>query len=38
MSRRAEGDLIAVMQSDVYALTVSPLGFLSHPAPGEILV
>jgi len=32
------GDLIAVFQSGAYGLTASPLGFLSHPGPGEILV
>jgi diaminopimelate decarboxylase len=32
------GDLIAVLQSGAYGLTASPLGFLSHPAPGEIVV
>jgi diaminopimelate decarboxylase len=32
------GDLIAIFQSGAYGLTASPTGFLSHPAPGEILV
>lgn len=32
------GDLVAVFQSGAYGLTASPLGFLSHPAPGELLV
>jgi len=32
------GDLVAVFQSGAYGLTASPLGFLSHPAPAEILV
>ena len=32
------GDLIAVFQSGAYGLTASPLGFLSHPPAGEILV
>jgi diaminopimelate decarboxylase len=32
------GDLIVLFQSGAYGLTASPLGFLSHPAPGEILV
>jgi diaminopimelate decarboxylase len=36
---RAEvGDLIVVLQSGAYGLTASPLAFLSHPAPREILV
>ncbi len=32
------GDLIVVFQSGAYGLTASPLGFLSHPAPAELLV
>ncbi|MGH8177103.1 MAG: pyridoxal-dependent decarboxylase, exosortase A system-associated [Steroidobacter sp.] len=32
------GDLIVVLQSGAYGLTASPLGFLSHPAPQELLV
>lgn len=32
------GDLFVVFQSGAYGLTASPLGFLSHPHPGEILV
>lgn len=32
------GDLIGIFQSGAYARTASPLGFLSHPAPAEILV
>lgn len=32
------GDLIAVLQSGAYGLTASPLGFLSHPPPAELLV
>lgn len=31
------GDLVAVYQSGAYGLTASPLGFLSHPAPVELL-
>jgi diaminopimelate decarboxylase len=31
-------DLIAVFQSGAYGPTASPIGFLSHPGPGEILV
>lgn len=34
----ARGDLVAIMQSGAYALSASPSGFLSHPAPAEILV
>jgi len=32
------GDLIGVFQSGAYARTASPLGFLSHRTPAEILV
>lgn len=34
----APGDLIGVLQSGAYARSASPLGFLSHPAPPEVLV
>lgn len=32
------GDLIGIFQSGAYGLTASPLGFLSHPTPAEVLV
>jgi diaminopimelate decarboxylase len=32
------GDLVAVLQSGAYGLTASPTAFLSHPAPGELLL
>lgn len=32
------GDLVAVLQSGAYGLTASPVGFLSHPLPAEIMV
>lgn len=32
------GDLVAVQQSGAYGLTASPVGFLSHPMPAEVLV
>jgi len=32
------GDLIAIFQAGAYGLTASPTGFLSHPAPVEVLV
>lgn len=32
------GDLIAVLQSGAYGLSASPVGFLSHPMPAEIMV
>ena len=38
MARAEPGDLIAVFQSGAYGLTASPLGFLSHPPPAEILL
>jgi diaminopimelate decarboxylase len=38
LAQAAEGDLIAVLQSGAYGLTASPLGFLSHRAPAEVLV
>lgn len=38
LAKAEEGDLVAVLQSGAYGLTASPLGFLSHPAPAEVLV
>jgi diaminopimelate decarboxylase len=38
MAQAQEGDLIAVLQSGAYGFTASPLAFLSHPAPAEILL
>jgi diaminopimelate decarboxylase len=32
------GDLVGVLQSGAYARSASPLGFLSHPSPPEVLV
>jgi diaminopimelate decarboxylase len=32
------GDLVAVLQSGAYGRTASPLGFLSHPAPAEVII
>jgi diaminopimelate decarboxylase len=32
------GDLVAVLQSGAYGLSSSPVGFLSHPMPAEVLV
>ncbi|MEM8948031.1 MAG: type III PLP-dependent enzyme [Pseudomonadota bacterium] len=31
------GDLVAVLQSGAYGLSASPVGFLSHPMPAEVL-
>lgn len=33
-----EGDLIAVMNSGAYGLSASPVNFLSHNPPGEVIV
>jgi diaminopimelate decarboxylase len=33
-----EGDLVAVLQSGAYGFSASPINFLSHPHPQEILV
>jgi diaminopimelate decarboxylase len=38
LARAEEGDLVAVLQSGAYGFSASPLGFLSHPPPAEILV
>jgi len=32
------GDLVAILQSGAYGLSASPVGFLSHPLPREVLV
>jgi diaminopimelate decarboxylase len=32
-----EGDLVAVLQSGAYGYTASPLAFLGHPPPAEVL-
>ena len=38
MAHADVGDLIVVLQSGAYGLTASPLRFLGHPAPAEVLV
>jgi diaminopimelate decarboxylase len=38
LPRANEGDLVAVYQSGAYGYTASPLHFLGHPPPREILV
>jgi diaminopimelate decarboxylase len=38
LARAEVGDLVAVLQSGAYGFTASPLGFLSHPSPAEILI
>ena len=37
IARHVAGDLFGVFLSGAYARTSSPLGFLSHDAPGEVL-
>jgi diaminopimelate decarboxylase len=32
------GDLVGIFQSGAYGRSASPLGFLSHPTPPEVLV
>ena len=32
------GDLVAIFQSGAYGRSASPLGFLSHPAPADVLL
>ena len=36
--RCEEGDLVGIFQSGAYALSASPLEFLSRPSPAEVLV
>jgi diaminopimelate decarboxylase len=38
LPRLEEGDLIAIHGSGAYGLTASPLHFISHPLPREVLV
>lgn len=38
LAQAGEGDFVVVFQSGAYGLSASPLGFLSHPLPVEILV
>jgi diaminopimelate decarboxylase len=38
LPRADVGDLVVVFQAGAYGLTASPTGFLSHPAPIEMLV
>jgi diaminopimelate decarboxylase len=38
LPRTEVGDLVGVFQSGAYARSASPLGFLSHPTPPEVLV
>lgn len=38
MARAEPGDLVVVFQSGAYGATASPVNFLSHPGPVELLV
>ena len=38
LAKAEVGDLIVVFQSGAYGLSASPIGFLSHPPPAEVLV
>ena len=38
MAEASVGDLVVVLQSGAYGLTASPITFLNHPIPVEILV
>jgi diaminopimelate decarboxylase len=38
LPRAGPGDLIAVLQSGAYGRTASPVAFLGHPPPAEVLV
>ena len=38
MARAEIGDLVVVFQSGAYGLTASPVSFLSHPPPAELLL
>jgi diaminopimelate decarboxylase len=38
LAEAREGDLVVVLQSGAYGASASPQGFLSHPAPAEVLV
>lgn len=38
LPRVESGDLVVVFQSGAYGLTASPVHFLSHPAPAELLI
>lgn len=38
VARAEVGDLVGIFQSGAYGLTASPVGFLSHASPAEVLV
>ncbi len=38
LARPRVGDLIGILQSGAYGLTASPINFLTHPTPAEVLV
>ena len=37
LARAEVGDLVGIFQSGAYGFSASPLGFLSHPTPAEVL-
>jgi diaminopimelate decarboxylase len=38
MPELQSGDLVTILQSGAYGLTASPVGFLSHSAPKEVMI
>jgi len=38
MAKASAGDLVVVLQSGAYGLSASPVAFLGHPEPAEVLV
>ena len=38
LPRAQEGDLVCVLNSGAYGFSASPIGFLSHPPPKEVIV
>lgn len=38
LPKTGQGDLIAILQSGAYGLSASPVGFLSHRLPSEVLI
>ena len=38
LTKAGVGDLVVVLQSGAYGFTASPIGFLSHPPPVELLI
>lgn len=38
LPRLEEGDLVAIHSSGAYGLTASPIHFISHPHPSEVMI